>query len=283
VNYVYGNRSQESVVEPVITPEAPFDVVSRTYDSTFSASEIGRAQRRSVWEAMDRTFQKGQRILEINCGTGIDALHLAGRGVEVVACDSASGMIAVAQQRVDASSNRSLVDVRCLATEQIAMLEQDGPYDGVLSNFSGLNCVPDLKSVARDMACLVKPGGKVIVCLFGRFCLWEAVWYLAHANVRKAFRRLRRKGVEATLNPGSTVMVHYVSVGTLKRIFSPYFHLENWKGIGVVVPPSYLESLAIRFPRLFRFAVNIDPQLGACPGFRALADHVVLTFERSRS
>jgi len=96
VNYVYGNRSQESVVEPAITPEAPFDVVSRTYDSTFSASEIGRAQRRSVWEAMDRTFQKGQRILEINCGTGIDALHLAGRGVEVVACDSASGMIAVA-------------------------------------------------------------------------------------------------------------------------------------------------------------------------------------------
>ena len=262
---------------------AKFDVVAETYDDTFSASAIGRAQRSSIWEALDRTFQEGQRILEINCGTGIDALHLAGRGVEVVACDSAPGMIAVAQQRMDASSNRSPVDLRCLATEQIAELEQDGPYDGVLSNFSGLNCVSDLKQVARDLACLVKPGGKAVVCLFGRFCLWETSWYLAHGKFRKAFRRFKRKGVEATLAPGSTVVVHYVSVGALKRTFSPYFRLENWSGIGVAVPPSYLEALAIQFPRLFRFAAGIDPRLGACPGFRALADHVVLTFERSRS
>ena len=119
--------------------------LSRTYDYTFSASAIGRAQRNSVWREMNRTFQKGHRILEINCGTGIDALHLAGRGVQVVACDSAPGMIAVARQRLDASSSRSLVDLRCLATEHIAQLESEGPYDGILSNFSGLNCLSDLR------------------------------------------------------------------------------------------------------------------------------------------
>jgi ubiquinone/menaquinone biosynthesis C-methylase UbiE len=270
-------------VEPAISGSAPFDVVAATYDDKFSSSAIGRAQRRSIWRKMDRTFEKGQRILEINCGTGIDAIHLADRGIEVMACDSAPGMIAVARRRLDSTSNRSLVDFRCLPTEQIALLVREGPYDGILSNFSGLNCVTDLKSAARDLAGLVKPGGKAVVCLFGRFCLWETSWYLAHGNFQKAFRRFRRKGIEATLAPGSAVTVHYVSVGELRRKFSPYFRLESWSGVGVAVPPPYLEALAVGFPRIFRFAENIDPLLGSCPGIRSLADHVVLTFERSGS
>jgi ubiquinone/menaquinone biosynthesis C-methylase UbiE len=283
VKYGYANYPPGARVDPAISGSAPFDVVAGTYDDKFSSSAIGRAQRRSIWREMDRTFKEGQRILEINCGTGIDALHLAGRGVAVMACDSAPGMIAVARQRLDATSNRSPVDFRCLPTEQIALLQREGPYDGILSNFSGLNCVTDLKSVARDLARLVKPGGKAIVCLFGRFCLWETSWYLAHGKFRKAFRRFRRKGIEATLAPGSTVTVRYVSVGELRRTFSPYFRLENWSGVGVAVPPSYLETLAVRFPRLFHLAAKIDPQLGACPGIRSLSDHVVLTFERSGS
>ena len=40
------------------------------------------------------SFTPGQSILEINCGTGIDALHLASRGVRVDAFDAAPGMIA---------------------------------------------------------------------------------------------------------------------------------------------------------------------------------------------
>src|SRR5439155_1758061 len=75
---------------------APFDAIADTYDESFSDSSIGRAQRRVVWMETDRTFQAGQRILEINCGTGIDALHLAHRGVAVLACDASPRMIAVA-------------------------------------------------------------------------------------------------------------------------------------------------------------------------------------------
>jgi hypothetical protein len=76
------------------------------------------------------------------------------------------------------------------------------------------------------------------------------------------------------------VLVRYPSVGLLHRDFSPHFRLVSWKGAGIAVPPSYLEPLALRFARLFRFAPKIDRFLGRCPGFRALADHVVLVFER---
>jgi ubiquinone/menaquinone biosynthesis C-methylase UbiE len=91
----------------------PFDTVAETYDEVFSASAIGRAQRDAVWSEMDRVFAGGQRILEINCGTGIDAIHMARRGIHVEACDSSSRMIASAQRRADAE--RVPVEFRCPA------------------------------------------------------------------------------------------------------------------------------------------------------------------------
>ena len=82
---------------------APFDAIADEYDAVFTHSLIGRAQRESVWREIDRLFRPGQRVLEINCGTGVDALHLAARGVQVVACDASAGMVAVARRRLEAS------------------------------------------------------------------------------------------------------------------------------------------------------------------------------------
>jgi SAM-dependent methyltransferase len=260
---------------------APFDAIASTYDDTFTNSSIGRAQRQLVWLEADRAFSIGHQILEINCGTGIDALHLASRGIEVTACDSAPAMIEVARHRLNASAFPRAVDLRCLAIEQLAMLEAEGPYDGIFSNFGGLNCLDDLNSVVRDMSRLVWPGGKLVLCLFGRICLWEILFYTIRGDFHRAFRRFRRKGTIAVLVPGSEIIVHYPGVSELRRIFSPYFRLERWRGVGISVPPSYLESFAASFPRFLKFAARIDGCFGQWPGLRALADHVVLTFERT--
>jgi SAM-dependent methyltransferase len=266
-----------------ILRNAPFDAVADEYDTRFTNSFIGRAQRKPVWLEMDRLFRPGQRILDINCGTGVDALHLAGRGIRVVACDASSEMVAVARRRLEASPHRDHVDLRILAIEHIRGLEKEGPYDGVLSNFAGLNCVADLRCAARDLARLVKPGGRAILCLFGRFCLAEMIWYGVQGDGKKAFRRLRGKGVVANLAPGHSVFVRYPSVNSLRRDFAPHFRLVSWKGTGIAVPPSYLESWAARFPRLFEFAAKIDPLFGRCPGIRTLADHAVVVFERTET
>jgi ubiquinone/menaquinone biosynthesis C-methylase UbiE len=270
-----------TIATPSLTPKtAPFDAIAEEYDARFTNSLIGRAQRESVWSEMDRLFRSGQRVLEINCGTGVDAMHLSARGIQVVACDASTEMIAVARRRLNAPSAQSHVDFRTLATEQIGELEKEGLYDGVLSNFAGLNCVADLKCVARDLARLVRPGGKAILCLFGRFCFWEMLWYTLRGDFKKAFRRLGGKSVVANIGPGHSVLVRYPSVDFLRRDFAPHFRLVSWKGVGIAVPPSYLEPWAERFPRLFKFAAKIDLLLAQCPGFRALADHVVVVLER---
>ena len=171
--------------------DVPFDHVAETYDEVFTNSLIGRAQRESVWKELDRCFHPGQRILELNCGTGVDAVHLAERGVEVLACDIAPRMIQVARQRLSPLGDGARVDFRVLATEQIASLADSGPFEGAFSNFGGLNCVRDLSAVAHDLARLLAPRATALLCMAGRTVAWEIIWYLGHGNPRKALRRFQ--------------------------------------------------------------------------------------------
>ncbi len=262
--------------------DAPFDHVAETYDAVFTHSLIGRAQRNAVWKELDRCFHPGQRILELNCGTGVDAVHLAERGVEVLACDVAPRMVQVARQRLSGLRAGARVDLRVLGTEQIASLAAEGPFDGAFSDFGGLNCVRDLSAVARSLARLLAPGATALLCMAGHAVAWEILWYLGKGNPRKALRRFRRGGAVGRLAEGVTVEVHYPSARALARLFAPEFRLLRIKGIGVTVPPSYVEPLARRFPKVLKTLAGIDCLLSGVPGIRALADHLLLEFQRVR-
>ena len=76
-----------------------FDTIADQYDDIFTHSLIGRAQRNVVWEVLKKTFRRGDRVLELNCGTGEDATFLSKIGVSVHACDASERMIAVAKKR----------------------------------------------------------------------------------------------------------------------------------------------------------------------------------------
>src|SRR5580658_11190277 len=93
--------------------QAPFDALADSYDREFTFSKIGQAQRSAVWKELGRTFRSGDRVLEIGCGTAIDACFLAERGVKVVACDSSPAMVRVAARRVREMGINS-VDLRVL-------------------------------------------------------------------------------------------------------------------------------------------------------------------------
>jgi SAM-dependent methyltransferase len=260
---------------------APFDAVADHYDDLFTASRIGEAQRASVWAELKKTFRSGDRVVEIGCGTGVDACFLGSCGVQVVACDNSRRMLAVATRRVRETGNSELVLLHLLGAEEIIELREERPFDGAFSNFGALNCVRDLRRLASDLGQVLHPGASVLFCLMGPYCLWEVIWYLAHGNPRKAFRRFHRDGVDARLADGAVVHVFYPSVRSLARTFAPEFRLKSVKGIGLSVPPSYLEPLVLRFPRAFALQKRIDSFLGECPGIRLLADHILVRFERT--
>lgn len=258
-----------------------FDSLAEPYDEIFTNSLIGRAQREAVWHEVARTFQSGQHILELNCGTGEDALFLSRLGISVFACDASQQMITVARRRRSLEAPASHVRFSVLPTEEIAIARPFGVFDGVFSNFSGLNCVLDIADVARQLSTLIRPGGSALLCFSSRFCLWESLWFLGQGNIGKSVRRWTG---HSTVNLGTaSVRVNYLTAKRLRRLFAPYFLLRRWTGIGITVPPSYVESLAIRHPGVLNKLRAVDRVVCNWNVFRSIGDHLLLSFERTSS
>jgi len=259
-----------------ISKQEPFDSVAFTYDRTFTASAIGRAQRAQIMSAIARCFPPGSRVLELNCGTGEDALALARRGVEVSAYDASPAMIDVANRKLRSETPPANVSFGILRNERLAELR--GSFDGALSNFAGMNCSRDWHGIAGDLASLIKPGGHVLLCVMGRACLWEILCFLLCGLPGKAFRRANRSLVS---NIGSSsVDVFYPSVHEARRAFSAGFTLSGWRGVGVFVPPSYFEPFISRRDNLLRLLAALDLRFAHLPGVRFFGDHILLDFVR---
>src|SRR6202021_2587004 len=211
-----------------------FDSLALRYDDLFSRSRIG-TQRGTVWDVLADTFRPGDAILVLNCSTREEEIFLAMLGVSDVACGTAEGMVHAGrnQRQPDASIQLDLPPA-----EHLTMIRPGALVDGVLSNFSGLNSVADLKRTARDLTSIVTIGAPVIICLSTGFCLSETFWFLLHGKFRKAFRR--SFGIATVRVGGCAMKIHYPGLREVRKLFSPSFLMRSCRGIGIAVPPSYL-------------------------------------------
>jgi ubiquinone/menaquinone biosynthesis C-methylase UbiE len=256
-----------------------FDSIAERYDDIFTHSLIGRAQRQAVWERIRQVFGRGDYVLEVNCGTGEDALFLSRHQVVVLACDASEKMIGVARGRLSTENPSSPVELRVLPIERLSELSRGRLFDGILSNFAGLNCVRDLARAAEDFAALVKPGGALLLCVSTRVCIWEILWFLSQKKPKKACRRW--PGHAPAVLGGQVLEVHYPTIRHLRTVFAPWFTLRSTIGIGMTVPPSYMEALVRKHPVLLRGMCNVDRLICSWPLFRVLGDHVLLCLERT--
>jgi SAM-dependent methyltransferase len=258
-------------------PAAAFDSLAPDYDARFTESALGRILRRAVWRWLDRAFAPGERILELNCGTGEDAVHLATRGVRVLATDGSSAMLNLARAKIGGADLDGSIELRRLEIERLETLvaESAGPLDGAFSNFGGLNCVADLPRVARSLAALLAPGARVVLCLMGPFVPWEWAWFLAHGQARKALRRLAATGVE-----WRGITVWYPSIRAMRRAFAPRFIVRRVGGLGVLLPPTSAEAWARRHPQLLEQLDRWERRIEDWPVVPWLGDHYLLALER---
>jgi ubiquinone/menaquinone biosynthesis C-methylase UbiE len=268
----------QAVMQTASSVSLAFDSIAERYDELFTQSLIGRAQRRVVWNELARSFSPFDHVLELNCGTGEDALFLARRGVSVLACDASSAMIDVAQRRLESEAPQANLQFQVLSNESLNKLRPPVRFDGAFSNFSGLNCVEDISPIAQNLGKLVRSNGRLILCASSRFCVWETFWFLCHANARKAFRRI--SGHTVAHIDGMAIPVWYPTIRHLRRTFAPWFQLRSIRAVGLFVPPSYLESQVRGRSNVIAFLEKMDNLLAGLPLLRCVGDHVLLNFER---
>jgi hypothetical protein len=240
----YSTGKKQTIVE--------FESLAWRYDDLFSRSRIG-TQRGTVWEVLADVFRPGDAILVLNCRTREDEIFLAMLDVSVVARDAVEEVL-----HVELRSGRT--------------------FDGALANFSGLHSITNFHQTARDLARLVTMGGPLIVCISTRFCFSEMLWFLVHGKYRDAFRR--SSGI-ATVKVGDRdVKIHYPTLREVRKSFSPFFLMRSCAGIGVAIPPLYLEPIFHKYPRVLGLLRLIDRRVSHLPFVRTIGDHMLLYFER---
>lgn len=106
---------------------------------------------------MDRLDpQPGQRLLDLACGTGAVAELAAAAGADVVGVDIAPALIEQARER---AAERGLA-IEYLVGDAEALGLDSESFDLVAST-CGVMFAPDHQAVARELARVTKPGGRI--------------------------------------------------------------------------------------------------------------------------
>lgn len=114
-----------------------FDAEAIHYDANFTHTNIGKAQRNMVYYHIKKYLDKSLKILEINCGTGEDAIWLAKQNHQVTATDISENMINQAKSKGD-YENLTFLKSDCLEVHQNFNQKE---FNFLFSNFGGLNCL----------------------------------------------------------------------------------------------------------------------------------------------
>ena len=256
---------------------AAFDAFAQSYDDSFTRSLLGQWLRERVWQQLEALFPAGSHLLELACGTGADALWLAEHGIQVTASDGSPEMVRLASAKT-ATSN--LVQVWQCSLQEIASQNYPfpaGPYDGLLSNFGGLNTIVNWQQLAESLAGLLRPGAIAVLVPMGPFCPWEIAWYGLHGQWRLALRRFRQPA-PAKIG-GTMIPIWYPSAGQLRQSFAPWFHHLSTNSLGLWLPPSYLEHLAQSRPELFQRLNKIEQKTAWLT--KGWGDHYIILFQRT--
>jgi ubiquinone/menaquinone biosynthesis C-methylase UbiE len=259
----------------------PLDIIaeafSRTaekYDSFAQDHPHLSRIRQKVYAHIERFVPLGDRILELNAGTGADAAELARRGYFVHATDISPGMLARVHDKVIQPELANRISVQKCSYTRLDEIH-GGPYDVVFSNLGGLNCIPDLTPVIQQIPRILKPNGLVIWVLMPPVCLWELA-EIFRGHFRLAFRRLGANGVKSHLE-GMYFTVHYFTPRRVVDQFGDAFEHLALEGLSVFTPTAESKNFAKRFPRLYKSLAWLDDWLAARSPWNGWGDFFILT------
>ena len=256
-----------------------FNRQSAVFDKIYAENIIIEYKRKRVREHVGKFLSPKSKILELNAGTGDDAVFFAREGHAVHATDIAEDMQNKLRLKVKEYNLNDLVSTELCSYTALENLQQKGPYDLVFSNFAGLNCTGDLSKVLRSLISLLKPGGVVTMVIMPGFCLWETM-LAAKGNFKTAFRRLKsKKGTPAHIE-GVHFLCWYYSPKFLIEQLKGKLELMDLEGLCALVPPSYFEKFPYKHPGLLKHLEKWEGSLKRKWPWKYIGDYYIISFRK---
>ena len=255
---------------------------STIFDQLYATNGIVAYKRERVRQFLLKYLEPGSRILELNAGTGDDAVFLAKQGHYVHATDISEGMQARLREKVLFHGMNDFVSQELCSFTALENLSDKGPFDCIFSNFAGLNCTGDLQKVLASFDYLLKPGGKVVLVVLPGFCLWETL-LMFRGKFKTASRRYFSSGGRKAKINGAFFTCWYYSPGFIRRALNKKFESRELEGLCTIVPPSYIENFPEKFPRLYGWLCRMENRLKGRWPWKYIGDYYIISLQKAHS
>ena len=258
---------------------AAFSRQSAVFDDQYRHNSIIQYKRERVRDHVAQYLTINSNILELNSGTGEDAIWFAEQEHTVHATDISIGMQEVLKNKISVSGLDEKISTELISFTQLENLKQQGPYDLIFSNFAGLNCTGELDKVLQSLSPLLKPKGIVTLVILPKFCLWEFL-LLFKGRFKTAFRRLfSSKGVTAHIE-GEYFRCWYYNPSYIKKQLQDQFNALVVEGLCTLVPPSYMEGFAEKYPKLFSFLKQKEAKWKTRWPWKNIGDYYIISLQK---
>jgi len=270
---------KETITANEASAARAFGKQAAVFDRLYGHDTVINYKRTRVRAHIENYLSPGARILELNAGTGEDAVYFARRGYHVHATDAAAQMLAILHEKKQAFNLNELITHEVCDFTGLRSLRDRGPYDAILSNFAGLNCTQQLDKVLHSLTPLVKINGTVTLVILPRFCLWESL-LLFRGKFRTALRRFSgRKGSAASVE-GEPLQCWYYNPSFIVNHMKKDFDLLNIEGLCTFVPPSYLLGFAEKYPAFYRWLVKLEDRYKSSWPWKYTGDYYIISLRR---
>ena len=180
------------------------------YDKGIRILTLGRLDK--AYDSLTSHIKKGQKILDLGCGTGALTLKAAQKGAKVKGIDINSQMLEIAQERINEANFGQNVELCEMGVAELGSEESDS-YDVLMSGLCFSELIEDeLIYALKEVKRILKPEGILLVAdevkpksISKRILNWliriplVIITYLATQTTTSAVKNLQGKIEEAGL------------------------------------------------------------------------------------
>ena len=256
-----------------------FSGQSFVFDELYSGNTIINYKRVRVRDHVLQYLSPQSNILELNSGTGEDAIFFAQLDHHIHATDISEGMQNILKQKVEKNNLQRNISTELCSFTELEELQNKGPYDLIFSNFAGLNCTDKLSQVLTSFHSLLKSQGVVTLVILPKFCLWENLLMLKGKFKTATRRWFSSRGRKAHVE-GIFFTCWYYNPSYVIDQLKEKFELLSIEGLCTIVPPSYIEGFAQKYPRSWKYLKTKEDKYKNKGPWKYVGDYYIISLRK---
>lgn len=254
-----------------------FSSIYEEYETLSKENYCDIFRRNTIRKHVESFLNPKDSILEINAGSGIDAVYFSKKGFPVLATDIADSSETYINNKIKAEGLKNLEFQKCSFSDLKAI--QNRKFNHIFSNYGGLNCTNDLETVFSQFETLLNPKGYVSLVIMPKYYPWEMATFLK--GNKNAFRRWKKTGVLANVN-NHLIPTYYYSPKQIIKAMGNDFNVVSINNIGTFYPSLHYSSFQ-KYPKTMRFLMRFDSwinRISIMP--KGIGDYFIITFQKTK-